>query len=56
VVIQEFGAALIALGLIAATSMVLKVTWYDHLRTLESVERSNVLRDAATVHADVGAA
>jgi len=39
-VIQKFNS-------VAVTSIVLKVTWYDHLRELESVERSNAHMDAA---------
>ncbi|MGO8788820.1 MAG: sodium:solute symporter family protein [Terriglobia bacterium] len=47
VVIQKFNSVLIAVAIIALTSIVLKFTWYDHLRELESVELSNAQRDAA---------
>jgi Na+/proline symporter len=46
-VIQKFNSVLITVAIIAVTSIVLKVTWYDHLRDLESVERSNAHMDAA---------
>jgi len=46
-VIQKFNSVLITVAIIAVTSIVLKVTWYDHLRELESVERSNAHMDAA---------
>ena len=46
-VIQKFNSVLITVAIIAVTSIVLKVTWYDHLRDLESVERSNARMDAA---------
>jgi solute:Na+ symporter, SSS family len=46
-VIQKFNSVSITVAIIAVTSIVLKVTWYDHLRELESVERSNAHMDAA---------
>ncbi len=48
-VIQKFSSALVTAAIIAVTSIVLKFTWYDHLKALESVEQSNALRDAAGV-------
>ncbi|HMD96345.1 MAG TPA: sodium:solute symporter family protein [Terriglobia bacterium] len=48
-VIQKFSSALVTAAIIAVTSIVLKFTWYDHLKALESVEQSNILRDAASV-------
>ena len=36
IVIRKSGGALIALAVAAATSLILKYTWYDHLRELEA--------------------
>jgi len=47
-VIQKFDSALAAAAIIAVASIVLKFTWYNHLKALESVEQSNALRDAAS--------
>jgi Na+/proline symporter len=55
VVIQKFHAALITFAIIAVTSVVLKFTWYDHLKALESVEQSNARRDAASGQPNLGA-
>jgi Na+/proline symporter len=55
-VIQKFSAVLVTVAIIAVTSIVLKFTWYNHLRALESVEQSNAQRDAANGRLDLGAA
>jgi solute:Na+ symporter, SSS family len=34
-VIKRFDAAAIAIAVIAVTSIILKFTWYDHLRKME---------------------
>jgi Na+/proline symporter len=55
-VIQKFSAALVTVAIIAVTSIVLKFTWYNRLRALESVEQSNAQRDAASGRLGLGAA
>jgi hypothetical protein len=35
IVIRQLGTAAIAFGLAAATSLILKFTWYDHLKKME---------------------
>jgi heme/copper-type cytochrome/quinol oxidase subunit 4 len=35
-VIQKFRSAAVALAIVAVTSSILKVTWYDHLRKAEA--------------------
>ena len=55
-VIQKFSAVLVTVAIIAVTSIVLKFTWYNHLRALESVEQSNAQRDAASGRLGLGAA
>ena len=55
-VIQKFSAALVTVTIVAVTSIVLKFTWYNHLRALESVEQSNAQRDAASGRLGLGAA
>jgi Na+/proline symporter len=55
-VIQKFSSALVTAAIIAVTSIVLKFTWYNHLKALEAVEQSNAERDAAKVRLDLGAA
>jgi Na+/proline symporter len=55
-VIQEFNPALVAAAIVAVTSIVLKFTWYDHLKALEAVEQSNAQRDAVSGRLDLGAA
>ncbi len=47
VVIQKFGNAAITAVIIAITSIVLKYTWYDHLRNREGFEQSSIQREAA---------
>ncbi|MFZ0963661.1 MAG: sodium:solute symporter family protein [Terriglobia bacterium] len=55
VVIQKFHAVMITIVIIGVTSIILKFTWYDHLKALESVEHSNAQRDAAAAQLDLGA-
>jgi hypothetical protein len=40
VVIQKSHAVLIAGAIIAATSLILKFTWYDHLKAMEAREQA----------------
>jgi Na+/proline symporter len=47
VVIQKFHTALMTLAIIVVTSIVLKLTWYDHLKALEAGDQSNAQRQAA---------
>jgi uncharacterized protein (DUF486 family) len=35
-VIQKYSSAAVALAIVAVTSVILKFTWYDHLRKLEA--------------------
>jgi len=39
-VIRKFNAVLIALGIVAVTSLILKFTWYDNLDRREASERT----------------
>jgi len=45
IVIQEFRNAAITAAIIAVTSIVLKFTWYDHLRVRETFGEVNAARD-----------
>ena len=47
IVIQKFTSAAIAAAIIVVTSIALKFTWYDHLRTREAFGQANAQREAA---------
>ena len=47
VVIQEFRRAAITAAIVAVTSIVLKFTWYDHLKAGEAWDQANAQRAAA---------
>ena len=47
VVIQKFTSAAITAAIVVITSIVLKFTWYDHLRTREAVVEEKAQREAA---------
>jgi len=47
VVIQEFRRAAITAAIVAVTSIVLKFTWYDHLKTREAFDQAELQRQAA---------
>jgi Na+/proline symporter len=49
IVIQKFRSALIALAVIGVTALVLKFTWYDHLKELEHINQFS--RDGAPAKA-----
>jgi hypothetical protein len=42
IVIQKFRSAAITAAIIAVTSIVLKFTWYNHLRTREAFGRASI--------------
>jgi Na+/proline symporter len=46
-VIQKFRSAVITAAIIAVTSIVLKFTWYNHLREREAFGQTNAEREAA---------
>ena len=47
IVIQKFRSAVITAAIIAVTSIVLKFTWYNHLKTRETPGRASVPDRAA---------
>jgi hypothetical protein len=47
IVIQKFRSAAITATIIAVTSIVLKFTWYDHLKTRETFGQASVPNRAA---------
>ncbi len=49
IVIQKFDAALIAAAIIAVTSVVLKFTWYNHLKDLEGINQYSAQSSATKV-------
>ncbi len=48
IVIRKFDAALVTAVIIAVTSVVLKFTWYDHLKDLEAINRYSAQKRAVT--------
>ena len=49
IVIQKFDAALVAITIIAVTSVLLKFTWYDHLKDLEAINQYSAQSSEARV-------
>ena len=49
IVIQKFDAALVAIAIITVTSVVLKYTWYDHLKALEAINQYSAQSSEARV-------
>jgi Na+/proline symporter len=49
IVIQKFDAALTAVAIIAVTSLVLKYTWYNHLKDLETINQYSAESSATKV-------
>ncbi len=47
IVIQKLSSAAITAAIIAVTSVVLKFTWYDHLKARETIDTPNAEREAA---------
>jgi Na+/proline symporter len=47
IVIQKFRSAAITAAIIVVTSIVLKFTWYNHLKTREAFDQANAQREAA---------
>jgi heme/copper-type cytochrome/quinol oxidase subunit 4 len=47
IVIQKFRSAAITAAIIAVTSIVLKFTWYNHLKAREAFGQANLQREAA---------
>jgi len=45
IVLQQYGRAGIAMGIIAGTSAILKFTWYDHLAAREADVSSEAERN-----------
>jgi SSS family solute:Na+ symporter len=48
IVIQKFTSAAAALAIVAVTSVILKFTWYDHLRKQETEMSANAALPAQT--------
>jgi Na+/proline symporter len=51
-VIRKFNSALVTAAIIAVTSIVLKFTWYNHLKALEAVDQASAQREAGSGRPD----
>jgi hypothetical protein len=47
IVIQKFRSAAFTAAIILVTSIVLKFTWYDHLKARQAIDQANAQREAA---------
>jgi len=51
-VIRKFNSALVTAAIITVTSIVLKFTWYNHLKALEAVDQASAQREARSGRPD----